>query len=218
MHTRCYLACPCSGVHPPWSDAGYVAQVTSNELEEGGEAEAEEEERMGSLAVLGRARAAEACAFVSGCLRDSAERMRRCASAGACGGGVGADAASLEALHEECELLIRLGGHLLTDGAAGGDAAEVPIEIGAAPLGAAGVAESHPAVLLTGSVFEQLRLQLELLGAADDPRVGPLAPLLSPLVAEALLWFVGRIVATYLMPDEGSASARRPCARSRDAA
>ena len=46
--------------------------------------------------------------------------------------------------------------------------------------------------------------------AGDDPRVGPLAPILSPLLAEALLWFLQRVAAGYLMPDEASTSVLCP--------
>ena len=94
-----------------------------------------------------------------------------------------------------CSRQVRVSGHVLADGADGGDTPETPVELASAPLSAGST--QHPAVLLVEAVLAQLSHGIRLICACEDPRVGPLAPFLSPLVAEALLWFVGRVAHTW---------------------
>ena len=174
-----------------------------------GEAAEVEAERLTALAALGRARARDAIALVRSEIDGRTARLGGCLQAAASGAPPPEDA---EPLLEELELLVRCAGHLLADAADNSDAAEVPAEVAAAAGGdGGGAAGAHPAVSLVESVVGGL-LQQQL-GAAmqsDDPRVGPLAPILSPLLAEALLWFLQRVAASYLMPDEASTSVLCP--------
>ena len=175
-------------------------------------AAAAEAERHVSLAMLGRARVAEAAALLQeACAQRGAQLQQAFAAAE---GGAPPAAAAVEAMHEETELLVRLAGHLLADGGEGSDAREVPMEVAAAGAGAAAGAagaagQAHPAVALSEAVLALLQLQLRAVMAVDDPRRGPLASVLSPTVGTTLLWFAERLVATYLMPDEAVRAA--PC-------
>ena len=171
-------------------------------------AAAAEAERYVSLAMLGRARVAEAAALLQeACAQRGAQLQQAFAAAER---GAPPAAAAAEAMHEEIELLVRLAGHLLADGGEGSDAREVPMEVAGAGAGAAGAAgQAHPAVALSEAVLALLQLQLRAVMAVDDPRRGPLASVLSPTVGTTLLWFAERLVATYLMPDEAVSAA--PC-------
>ena len=169
-------------------------------------AAAAEAERHVSLAMLGRARVAEAAALLQeACAQRGAQLQRAFAAAES---GAPPAAAAVECMHEETDLLVRLAGHLLADEGEGSDAREVPMEVAGAGAGAgAGAAGGpglahHPAVALSEAVLALLQLQLRAVMAVDDPRRGPLATVLSPTVGTTLLWFAERLVATYLMPDE----------------
>jgi hypothetical protein len=186
--------------------------LESHDEEQDDEAEAvaaaAEAERYVSLAMLGRARVAEAAALLQeACAQRGAQLQQAFAAAER---GAPPAAAAVEAMHEEIELLVRLAGHLLADGGEGSDAREVPMEVAGAGAGAAGAAgQAHPAVALSEAVLALLQLQLRAVMAVDDPRRGPLASVLSPTVGTTLLWFAERLVATYLMPDEAVSAA--PC-------
>lgn len=188
-----------------------------DEVEEGYEGEADEEERMQTLAMLGRARAGEACVLLAAALRECGGKWHTLAAHVATAGGAArAPGAQLASLFEELVVLLQLAGALLTDPADGGDASEIPSDIGAARRegsaaggGAAAHAappDQHPAIELVEAVLAQLRPQLEAIVASPDPRTGPLAPLLSPLVGKAFLHFAARVAHTYLMPDEAAVS------------
>ena len=179
--------------------------LESHEEEQDDEAEAvaaaAEAERHVSLAMLGRARVAEAAALLQeACAQRGAQLQQAFAAAES---GAPPAAAAVECMHEETDLLVRLAGHLLADEGEGSDVREVPMEVAAAGAGAAGApGQAHPAVALSEAVLALLQLQLRAVLAVDDPRHGPLATVLSPTVGTTLLWFAERLVATYLMPDE----------------
>jgi hypothetical protein len=194
-------------------------EEADEEVEEGYEGQADEEERMQTLAALGRARAGEACGLLAAALRECGGKWHALAAhVAAAGGGASVDPAQLASLFEEMVVLLQLSSALLTDPAEGGDASEIPSEIadarreGSAANGVAGApapaasVQQHPAVELVAAVLAQLRPQLEAIVASSDPRTGPLAPLLSPLVGMAFLQLGARVAHTYLMPDEAVVS------------
>ncbi len=115
-------------------------------------------ERLAALATLGRVGASASVSALGSAIAECAERLRACCAAASTAAPESDYVAPLAALHEELELLVRLSGHLLADGAEGGDTPEVPPEVAAAPAGAdtGGV---HPAEWLVGLVLAELAHQ-----------------------------------------------------------
>jgi len=176
------------------------------EEEEAVEAAAEAERHV-SLAMLGRAKPREAAAMLQAAIAPRCTQLQ--AAFEAAGRGAAPPPSQVEALHEEIDVLVRLAGHLLADDGEGSDAREVPAEIAAASVAGA-PPESHLAVVLSEAVLSLLRLQLQAVMAIDDPRVGPLSSVLSPALGTTLLWFVERLTASYLTPDEAVTSVLCP--------
>ena len=194
-----------------------AAEGAEEEVGDGGEAEADDAERLATLATLGRSRAAEACGLLGAALRETGSRWRAIAThvSERLGGGGGealsaAETSKLASLFEELVLLLDLSRHLLTDAAEGGDTPEVPLDIAAASDAAGGGAAPHPAIGLVEAALGELQPQLQVLAAAGDPRVGPFAPLLSPLVGEGFLELGAALARVYLMPDESAAAVLCP--------
>lgn len=195
------------------------------EIEEGVEGEEDEEDRLQALSTLGRARSGEACSLLTAALQECGAKWHAIAThVAAAGNAEEVHNAQLAALFEELMLLLQLASFLLTDPAEGGDAAEIPVAIAAAsapPRDSANGALAgepatdqsylqHPAIELVDAVLAQLRPHLEAILASADPRTGPLAPLLSPLVGKAFLQFGAKVARTYLMPDEAVVSVLPP--------
>lgn len=182
--------------------------------------------RFAALCAVGRADVLASAALLEAQLLDRTEQLRsQCV---AIARDTGEQRGSVEALLEELDVLVRLAGHLLAD-AGDGEEPEMPRELAAIT---AHSAEGHPAPRVTASVLRLLALQDEcvlgtgsaspaaggglaeagggVLPGGRPPADGMFAAVLSPRLAESLLWFLERWARTYLLTDEARTATLHP--------
>ncbi|KAG0575366.1 hypothetical protein KC19_VG340300 [Ceratodon purpureus] len=137
------------------------------------------DEHLSAVALVARAAPMSTVPFLAVLISE------RCSWLHQCTGGRNDPTTVLEELH----WLLLMSGHVLAD-CGDGETPLVPESISALNVSAAEAA-NHPAVLLSRSVIELARQSLDVALRAE---------FFSPRLMEAIVWFFGRWVDTYLMP------------------